>query len=761
MIKKKNKKVIYGVLIAQMIFLLATTLHQIQPRESIILSDGNFVVSAEGREDENGIYVDHSYEGSHKKILSDSFLLDRGVYNVTVHYETNNVKGSGLNGCWSQIIREDRSVGYLESGKGRLLQNFSQMNYRVHVHADELSVQVENGIDDNLPVYLLVREIKIEYCNLQSTLHDGILLVTLFACFDIILWLIMVKKEYTKKFLKENALTIVLMAGAMFIASMPLMQERIGEGLDLRFHMHRIYEIAESIKAGYFPVYIMPDWMNGYGYASGIYYGDTFMYLPALLYLSGFSLATAYKFFIVYMNVVTLAIAYFSLKKIGGNQKIVGAIASSIYVVGLFRLINIYQRAVVGEWTAMAFFPLLLLGFWEIYYKENTKKTWIYIVLGTSGLISTHLLSTILAFITVLFFMLFAIKKTLKKDILRALLKALAGVLLVNAYFIVPFLDSFVKNDIITVDLGPLYQWSAYIGQIFSISYQEYTKEVLNGMYMEMPISIGITSLCIMGIAIYILLIEEKKAIKLPLGILTLIFIITVIASTNIFPYKWIYKNLAFLTPILRILQFPYRWLGVSTVMIAAITTVVCSYAMRENKKVIQYILIVVVMLSYVHGARYVSGYMSQAVLEDRIYDHDESDSYDALSYGEYTLLNLGSVDVKDPIVSDGNSVSFENYVKDGLKVKVDVVNITNQEQFIDIPLQCYFGYKAYGDNGMLTVVKSDEARIRVIIPANYRGNVNVKFEPPFYWTLANMISLLAFLFIVKKGIVKKSDRVG
>lgn len=415
-----------------------------------------------------------------------------------------------------------------------------------------------------------------------------------------------------------------------------------------------------------------------------------------------------------------------------------------MYVLALFRLIGIYQRAVVGEWTAMAFTPLLILGLWEIYSKTNQKKAWIYVVAGSFGLMATHILSTIMVVVFVVIFMLLLIKRTFQKEVWVPILKVVLGALLVNAYFIVPFLDSYARNELITVDLGPIYEWSAYLRQIFSTRYQAYLNEVLNGMEMEMPISIGYASLFIALAAIYVVFKDKPQKNKAALSILLVLFGISIVASTNIFPYRWIYQNGSFLRTVCRVLQFPYRLLSVSTVLITAIAAILLGYARENGRKVLTILMIVMMTLSCVHGIRYVWGYATEQALADRVYDHDEGDSYDAASYGEYTLTNLGYVGVREPVLSDLNSMECSNYMKDGLKITADIVNYTEKEQYIDFPLQCYFGYKAYGEHGQLSLEKSEESKVRVRIPAGYEGSIRVEFETPFYWDAAWIVSIVS-----------------
>ena len=72
----------------------------------------------------------------------------------------------------------------------------------------------------------------------------------------------------------------------------------------MTFHIARIAEIAEGIKAGNWLIKIQPDMINGYGYATPLFYPQLFLYIPALLYVIGFPLHTSYQIFIVFFLTV-------------------------------------------------------------------------------------------------------------------------------------------------------------------------------------------------------------------------------------------------------------------------------------------------------------------------------------------------------------------------------------------------------------------------------------------------------------------------
>ena len=76
----------------------------------------------------------------------------------------------------------------------------------------------------------------------------------------------------------------------------------------------------------------------------------------------------------------------------------VGFVGSVIYTLSIWRLNDVYIRAAAGEYAAMAFLPLIVLGFFQLFSDEEEKRkrrTFIYLVLGYFGVIQTHMLTSI------------------------------------------------------------------------------------------------------------------------------------------------------------------------------------------------------------------------------------------------------------------------------------------------------------------------------------------------------------------------------
>ena len=143
-------------------------------------------------------------------------------------------------------------------------------------------------------------------------------------------------------------------------------------GHDLKFHLARIEGVADALKQGQFPVHINPTQANGYGNASATMYPQFFIYFPAVLRLTNLSLLNTYKVLIFLINLITALCAWIGFKNVWKSRK-AGYIGCAIYMMGLYRLDDLYIRAAIGEALALAFLPIVFWGMYEILFADKKK----------------------------------------------------------------------------------------------------------------------------------------------------------------------------------------------------------------------------------------------------------------------------------------------------------------------------------------------------------------------------------------------------
>ena len=186
----------------------------------------------------------------------------------------------------------------------------------------------------------------------------------------------------------------------------------MSRGHDLFFHLSRISAIKDNLNLGIVGGYIYPNYLGGYGYGNPLFYPDLFLYIPAFFSYLGLNLITSYKVFIFIINFVSIYTMFFTVKQITKNKKC-ALISSVVYGFSAYRLVDVFTRAALGESLAFIFGPLVILGIYEIIY-DDYKKFYI-LVIGMSGLIFSHLISTYMIGITLVILCIINVKNFGKK----------------------------------------------------------------------------------------------------------------------------------------------------------------------------------------------------------------------------------------------------------------------------------------------------------------------------------------------------------
>lgn len=281
------------------------------------------------------------------------------------------------------------------------------------------------------------------------------------------------------------------------VATIPVMNDFQAVSHDYLFHYGRINGIAEHLRNLSLTHPVMCISMtehSGYGYITPVMYPQLFLYIPAFLRLAGCSMLNAYKILIFLTNCATAYIAYFSYTRIFRSRQ-TGMLSAALYVMGIYRLADIYTRGALGEFIAMAFLPLLLYGMYEILCGDCRK--WYYAFLGYTGVIQSHIITVLLAAVCCFIAVVFCLKHLChdKKRIV-ALLSAAASTLFCNLWFIVPFIQYSCLDLNANQPETRLHFTGIYLSQMFA-------SFVSNGNPMyetgttagEMPLTVGTITL--------------------------------------------------------------------------------------------------------------------------------------------------------------------------------------------------------------------------------------------------------------------------
>lgn len=177
----------------------------------------------------------------------------------------------------------------------------------------------------------------------------------------------------------------------------------------------------------------------GYGYAAPEFYPELFLYFPAALRNLGVSLSASVRVFEACINLATALACYLCVRSLMRSRRAaVGA--SVLYTLCIYRLVNLYTRATLGESLAMIFFPMVLLGLYEVLRRD--EKRWPLLALGMTGVCMSHLLSTLFCAAFCALAAVLSVKKLFaEKRRVLAILLAAGVTALCGLWFYVPMMQ--------------------------------------------------------------------------------------------------------------------------------------------------------------------------------------------------------------------------------------------------------------------------------------------------------------------------------
>ena len=719
----------------------------------------DYKVYVGGEEKQQGSYVDDSVDGISRKVVSPDFTMQRGVYAVHVTYQTNNQLGTGQIGCYTEVLSNSYTPLF-HAGRARMIEALGSDSYRVTTDR-QVQAHMEAVLEDHFDAYLLLQDVSIVYLNGTSAARLFLRLFAVFFGIDLVLFLYLFDREKASAFLKAHAFVVVVFSATLFIAQMPLMTGGIPEGLDTDFHAVRIWGIAQSLRDGYFPAKVQSGLQNGYGYATGIFYGDVFLYFPALLYLGGLTIAETYSIFVFGMNLLTLFIAYYSFNRIGKNRR-EAAVAAAIFEVSLYRLVTLYTRGAVGEWSAVAFYPLILLGVYEIYTEEEQKKKgWLFLAIGMSGVMASHVLATVMSVCVLLVFFLLAIRKTLTKRVLLSILKSVLATALLSAYFIVPFLDAFRDGYVHLVSqYGNESLHEVFLNQLFATNFHTTGDEIMNDaispMHLELPLTFGPATGVLFLIAIYLLLrLRGEDRGKKKRRLLFIAFGLTALSIffySSLFPYARIEEHLPLVAAFFDLFQFAWRLMSWTAALLGLLFLFVLQ-VVREWKgwKWVQGTILLFLFLFCYQAVNYNSDYSNHAETGKEIVDISRTGAM-KLGYAEYAIVGVNPLE--SDLKTSAPQVQIGSLFQKGLSATAEV-DVPKEEKgaFVEFPRYAYRGYHAWDARGKELAVDRSTGKVRVLLPAGFTGPVHIDFVQPWYWRAAQLLSLLFWGMLVYEGI--------
>ncbi len=757
----KKKKILYSLLLVlQLAIIFCIAVIPVNTAEKVWTQDQLLCMDENG-EKKPGFYLNASPDADDSVYIeTEAFRLNRGRYRINIKYE--NVGGGKI-----RLLYEDGRYGKDLSGNLLLKEDLQEMTFDVRVTDKDRDLVIRGfqRQDRNDQDYLLIREIGIRTADnargIRIAVIAGIFLLIDFLFFLFTRWNL-------KGIIRENAMLIAVFGITIFFTSLPLFISYLpSEMLDIRFHITRIEGLREGLLSGAFPVRIQPGWLNGHGYAVSVFYGDLFLYFPAVLTLLGVSLQTAYQCFALSVNIVTIWIAFYCCRKMTGSKNI-AMFGAVLYTGNLYRLTAMYMRAAVGAYCAMTFFPLIVLGLWEIYKQNESegktlKKGWIPLVIGFSGILESHIISFEMTVVFTALLCLILWEKTFQKTRFFTLCKAVGITIGLNLWFLIPFLDylrddfNINSKDAYIGDHYKLQERGLLLPQIFASDFEvvSASKDVSTGIQGEMPLSIGIamTMVFVAGILLWAYKWEKRekrKEVVLCMGLTAFSFLLTL----SCFPYIQLGRIIPYSQMVFRSIQYSWRFLTISIVLLLWMFCLIGIELERRDKKLFQFAAAAICTICILQAIDFSSDVLNNmGTLE--FHSGANLDMTD-IGGGEYLPLNT-DVDVLKDRITSTEAIEVGEWKRDYNRISCEIYNQTGEKQELELPLLFYRYYRAEENGSILPVGRAESGRLCVQVPAFYDGTVNFFFREPLLWRGAEFITCLTAVWIICQWMRRKN----
>lgn len=679
--------------------------------------------------DEKGYYGAVSSVERQDILRTPDLSLAAGKYQATVEYHIENTVGDNGVRRHSGIQLKDSQNGPAVSDSFLILMEDTgtdTVTLTVWQQTDTASVRF---VDDS--GIFTVGSIRIVQ---DMTFAASMAAVTVLCCLALDLAVLGLAPSSPLFAGSRTAIVWIVLGCTVLFASAPILVDGVCLVDDARFHLIRIEGIAQALRNGQFPVRINPIAKDGYGYATSMFYGELFLYFPAVLRLLGVSVQGAYQTFVAAVHLLTAVISYRSFRPILGRRiALAGAV---LYTLSPYRLHRLYDAAAVGEFLAMAFLPAVVYGLWLIYRKEADKasraKAGFVLALAFTALLQSHMINTEIAVMATAVFCLIYWRVTFRREVLFTWGKAVVLAVLLNLWFLVSFATAMTSGLYHNIAVTNI-QWKG--------------QTILALLNINDKFSIGASVLLCGGIAVLALYaVRDMPARWKKAGGVAFAFgAAGVVLSTRMFPWNAVEK-LPF-GNLLTVIQFPWRYTTLATLgLILAFLFVIKGLTQTGHARWTTPLLtgtaVVAACCVLVYWSSLDQSILAQLTDTSQLAYDSKNIAYDmdTLYLPDSSWETGEGMDVSNPFTD----VETGEFVRDGSVISVEYQETQGYDGHVEFPLLYYPGYTVVEGEG--TVVLSTNGMVGVVVPPNSSGTLAVAFREPKRWLLADLVSLAAAL---------------
>lgn len=759
MLKGMIRSKVLAVIAAEFIVLILCAIYVTRgySKEEFTFVQEDMQLQDSGRGYSQGGYLDVYTDM--KAVVTPKVRLKKGIYDITADYMEKGIAKAGL------IYEELRSGKELvDEDEFTVDPEKNSLSYRIRIRNDSdyrFKIRLTGDAADG--DYVLLSQVsivssKLTYC------YPIFCMALLFLFADLLAWGYL---RYFRFYDPERKIVLVVLAFTAFLMGLPMYRNGLSEpiNMDLKFHLQRMEGLYRGLLSGQFPVKIQPEWLGGYGYASSVFYGDILLYFPAVLRIAGATLQDAYKCYVEAVNIAIVFVSYYAFRRITKNEA--AAMAGSVLYAGsTTNLSLIYTTTMVGGYSALIFYPLVIAGFYEAFTKDVTckeyKRIWILLTVGFTGLLMTHMISCLILGVYSVLCCLLMIKKVFRKETFCEFLKAAGAAIALNLWFLVPFLHYMLSEELrINYELGKEIGSRDYWVSLSDFLGKGGGRSIYH-LFLHPDYHIDFAILLILIFYVATIPIQKKGLLTKGSRVVFSFAVIGFWICTDLFPIVRIAEMIPPFYKYFSTLQYQYRFFNIAIAIAACLGAMVFAMNIFEKKIIYGMIGFLCCFVLYQDFL-----YFEQVGTESVYLDYIDLELWDDYQMGkaEYLPVETDMERLTDEVEYD-EALQVEQIDRKYLSFDLSVKNPTDGERQVLLPILYYSGYRTYDvqSRDKLETVSGDNGRVAVKIPAHYAGTFHMAFYEPWHWRAAEAISLLTLIFLFlygKKEVIKKYFRKG
>ena len=561
------------------------------------------------------------------------------------------------------------------------------------------------------------------------------------------------KKNKLKIIKKEEAkyyfiiIIVSLIIGSLLFIGYP-------DGHDTIYHISKAVSTEIALKEGQILPLIASNYMSDFGYSWNIFYPPLSNYIMMAIKVITHSYVTALNI-LIFISVLISGIAMFNFIKKVTKSNNTALLASVIYMLAPYRLVDIYIRGALGEVMAFMFLPFVFHGLYNI-IEDNGKRHYL-LAIGAIGLLLSHNISTLLTIIAALIYVLLNIKKLFNRTVIKYLIINIIFIIAITMFFYGPMLQNKMNADYAVfnetkIDKDLLHDYSVYVYQLLFGKMQHggsYPLDVDNSQNVDMCFAVGLTILVpiLFTPFVYKKIDKNKRKMYLTTLFTGLLFLIL---TTTIIPWNKLPDFIVFI-------QFTYRFLLMATFFLSIIAAINI-YKVSETldiKTVMVYTMIALMYITPLMNSAKIDKvdwkkFYSTETIEAGQTFSDFSATYEYLPSKAFNNKNYIVTRSQEPIIQEGYADISESK-KEKLSITFKIENVT-QNTKVELPFIYYQGYEATINGEKLEISESDNGFVQVTLKEGEKETVEAKYRGTIlYYTclIISIIGMIAFIIYI------------